>query len=55
MLVHVLVRDVPATLEKVVTAGGRVVEPAHGEPPEIYAKVADPDGNVLGVFAEGGA
>lgn len=54
MVVHVLVRDVPATLEKVTAAGGRVVEQAHGEPPEVYARIADPAGNVLGVFAEGG-
>ena len=53
-LVHVLVRDVEATLEAVRAAGGRVVEPAHGEPPEIHALIADPAGTVLGVFAQGG-
>ncbi len=54
MLLHVLVRDVAATLEKVVAAGGRVVEALHGEPPELYAHISDPTGNVLGVFEEGG-
>ena len=54
LLVHVLVRDVAATLEAVVAAGGRVVEAAHGEPPEIHALFADPTGNVLGLFAQGG-
>jgi predicted enzyme related to lactoylglutathione lyase len=54
VLVHVLVRDVAATLAEVVAAGGRVVEAAHGEPPEIHALIADPAGNVLGVFAQGG-
>ena len=51
---HVLVRDVAATLEKVVAGGGKVVEDTHGEPPELYAQFADPTGNVLGLFEEGG-
>jgi uncharacterized protein len=54
MLLNVLVRDVAATLEKIVAAGGKVVEDAHGEPPELYATFADPTGNVLGLFEEGG-
>ena len=53
-LVHVLVRDVEETLDAVRAAGGRVVEPAHGEPPEIHALIADPVGTVLGVFSQGG-
>ncbi|MCO1659453.1 VOC family protein [Pseudonocardia humida] len=52
LLVHVLVADVEATLDVVRAAGGRVVEPAHGEPPEIYALIADPAGTVLGVFSQ---
>jgi hypothetical protein len=31
-----------------------VVEDVHGEPPELYARFADPTGNVLGLFEEGG-
>jgi len=54
LLVHVLVRDVEATLDAVRAAGGRVVEDAHGEPPEIHALIADPAGNVIGVFSQGG-
>jgi predicted enzyme related to lactoylglutathione lyase len=54
MVLCVLVRDVAATLEKVVAGGGRVVEDVHGEPPELYATFADPTGNVLGLFEEGG-
>ncbi|WP_214402901.1 VOC family protein [Pseudonocardia lacus] len=54
LLVHVLVVDVEATLEAVRAAGGRVVEAAHGAPPEVHALVADPAGNVIGVFAQGG-
>ncbi len=54
LLVHVLVRDVEAALAAVLVAGGRVVEPAHGEPPEVHALVADPAGNVIGIFTQGG-
>jgi predicted enzyme related to lactoylglutathione lyase len=54
IVICVLVRDVAATLAKVVAGGGRVVEDVHGEPPELYARFADPTGNVLGLFEEGG-
>jgi uncharacterized protein len=54
MVLCVLVRDVATTLGKVVAGGGRVVEDVHGEPPELYATFADPTGNVLGLFEEGG-
>ncbi len=54
VLVHVLVADVDAALAAVRAAGGTVVEPAHGEPPEVYARIGDPDGTVLGIFSEGG-
>ena len=54
MVLSVLVRDVAATLAKVVAGGGRVVQDVWGEPPELYARFADPTGNVLGLFEEGG-
>jgi uncharacterized protein len=54
MVLSVLVRDVAATLAKVVAGGGRVVQDIWGEPPELYARFADPTGNVLGLFEEGG-
>lgn len=54
ILVNVLVRDVAATLESAVAAGGAVDEPPWGEPPELYARLRDPAGNVVGIFEQGG-
>ena len=54
LLLYVMVDSVAATLEKVVASGGRVVQPIGGDAPEITARFADPDGNVLGLYQEPG-
>ena len=54
LLLYVMVDSVAETLEKVVAAGGRVVQPIGGDAPEITARFADPDGNVLGLYQEPG-
>jgi uncharacterized protein len=51
-IVYVMVADAQRTLRAVEEAGGRVVEPAGRHLPEITARVADPYGNVLGVYQE---
>jgi uncharacterized protein len=53
MLVCVQVDDVEDALAAVVQAGGRVVTPVTLQKEgEAYATVADPAGNVVGVFQE---
>ncbi|HEX8849720.1 MAG TPA: VOC family protein [Gemmatimonadaceae bacterium] len=54
LMLYVMVDSVATTLEKVVASGGRVVQPIGGDAPEITARFADPDGNVLGLYQEPG-
>jgi hypothetical protein len=46
--------SVAATLESIAASGGRVVQPIGADAPEITARFADPDGNVLGLYQEPG-
>lgn len=54
LLLYVMVDSVAKTIEKVVASGGRIVQPIGGDAPEITARFADPDGNVLGLYQEPG-
>jgi predicted enzyme related to lactoylglutathione lyase len=57
LLLYVMVDSVEATAEAVVAHGGRIVQPLGADAPELTARFADPDGNVLGLYQEpaGGA
>jgi predicted enzyme related to lactoylglutathione lyase len=50
LLIYVMVDSVAAALDAVVAAGGEVVQPIGGDPPEITARVLDPGGNVIGLY-----
>jgi hypothetical protein len=50
LLIYVMVDSVANTLETIVAAGGRVVQPMGGDAPEITARFSDPAGNVLGLY-----
>jgi hypothetical protein len=52
LLLYVMVDSVEATAEAVVAHGGRIVQPLGADAPEITARFADPDGNVLGLYQE---
>lgn len=52
LLLYVMVDDVPATMDSVVEHGGRIVQQLGADAPEITARFADPDGNVLGLYQE---
>lgn len=54
LLLYVMVDSVDATAKRVVAEGGRIVQPIGGDAPEITARFADPDGNVLGLYQEPG-
>lgn len=51
-MIYVMVDSVAATIESVVSHGGRVVQPIGGDAPEITARVLDPAGNVIGLYQE---
>ena len=54
LLVYVMVADADATVERVLAAGGDVVQPVDRSRDDVVARVRDPAGNVLGVFEQPG-
>ena len=52
LLLYVMVDSVAAAVARVVGAGGRITQPLGADAPEITARFADPDGNVLGLYEE---
>ena len=52
LLLYVMVDSVAATIEKIIGEGGRIVQPLGVDAPEITARFADLDGNVLGLYQE---
>ena len=52
LLIYIMVDSVAATIEKVASSGGRIVQPIGGDAPEITARFSDPAGNVLGLYQE---
>jgi predicted enzyme related to lactoylglutathione lyase len=54
LLVYVMVADADATVERVLGAGGEVVQPVDRSGADVVARFRDPAGNVLGVFEQPG-
>jgi uncharacterized protein len=52
LLLYVMVDSITEAVGKVVAAGGRIVQPLGVDAPELTARFADPDGNVLGLYQE---
>jgi predicted enzyme related to lactoylglutathione lyase len=52
LVVYIMVDDVASILKSVVSNGGRISEPVTGKLPELYAKFADPSGNIFGLGQE---
>jgi predicted enzyme related to lactoylglutathione lyase len=54
LLLYIMVDSVESTAEAILAQGGRIVQPIGADAPEITARFADPDGNVLGLYQEPG-
>ncbi len=52
LLIYVMVDDIVATIARVQSGGGEIVQPIGGDHPEITARFRDPAGNVMGLFQE---
>ena len=52
LLIYIMVDSVAATIEAVVAAGGKIVQPIGADLPEITARFSDPAGNVLGLYQQ---
>ena len=52
LLLYIMVDNVSATVDAINAQGGRIVQPVGVDAPELTARFADPDGNVLGLYQE---
>lgn len=52
LLLYVMVDSVAATIDAIIARGGSIVQPLGADAPEITARFADLDGNVLGLYQE---
>ncbi len=52
LLLYVMVDDVEATVKVVMDNGGTLVQPVGADAPETTARIADPAGNVVGLYQE---
>src|SRR5689334_2957928 len=53
-LVYVMVNSVEETIQKIIDAGGKIVQPMGADAPEITARFKDLDGNIFGLYQEPG-
>jgi predicted enzyme related to lactoylglutathione lyase len=51
-LIYIMVADAPATIASALNHGARLIQPIGGDAPEITARIADPAGNVIGIYQE---
>ncbi|HEV8216721.1 MAG TPA: VOC family protein [Gemmatimonadaceae bacterium] len=52
LMVYIMVDDAAATVEAIVAAGGKIVQPIGMDAPEITARFSDPAGNIIGLYQE---
>ena len=52
LLIYIMVDSVAATIESVIAAGGKIVQPIGMDAPEVTARFSDPAGNVLGLYQQ---
>jgi uncharacterized protein len=54
LLIYIMVDDIEGAMEAVRNNGGTIVQLPGADAPEITARFADPDGNILGLHQERG-
>ena len=52
LLVYIMVDSVEETVRKILSCGGKIVQPPGADAPEITARFTDPAGNLLGLYQE---
>mgnify|MGYP001626301411 CR=1 FL=1 len=53
VIVYILVENIDETLEKAVKLGGKIVTPKTRKGENYMAAIADPDGNIFGLYQYG--
>jgi predicted enzyme related to lactoylglutathione lyase len=54
ILTYIMVDNAEETIEKIISYGGKIVQPVGKDHPEITARFKDPAGNIMGIFQEQG-
>jgi uncharacterized protein len=52
LLIYIMVDDITAAMNTVITHGGKIVQTVGMDAPEITARFSDPEGNVWGLYQE---
>ena len=52
LLFYIMVDDIHATIDKVISKGGTIIQPVGVDAPEITARFTDPAGNIIGLYQE---
>ena len=52
ILIYIMVDNAEDTIEKIISNGGKIVQPIGNDYPEITARFSDPAGNILGIYQE---
>jgi predicted enzyme related to lactoylglutathione lyase len=52
LMIYIMVDSVEQTSQKVIAAGGEIVQPIGADAPEITARFRDPAGNVIGLYEQ---
>jgi len=54
LIVSIVVANAATTIEAIIAAGGKIVQPVNPDEQEVYALFSDPAGNVLGIYQQPG-
>ncbi len=54
LLVSIMVASAATTIEAIIAAGGKIVQPVNPDEQEVYALFRDPAGNILGIYQQPG-
>jgi uncharacterized protein len=52
ILVYIMVDSVASSVKLIVSNGGKIVQPAGADAPELTARFTDPAGNIFGIYQE---
>jgi predicted enzyme related to lactoylglutathione lyase len=52
LLIYIMVNSVADSVDAVIAAGGKIVQPIGMDAPEVTARFSDPAGNVLGLYQQ---
>lgn len=52
LLIYIMVDNVAATIDAIISHGGEIMQPIGADAPEITARFRDPAGNVIGLYQQ---